>query len=219
MIPKRPKPEENVDSWLMSYADMITLLLCFFIIFVSVSEPKKDKISEIAEGMSGKFGAVSYDTPFSASMRMVQASVEKYKLYRDVAVESRTSGLSMDLATKRFFKQGGADIDEETLPVLNELIESLKQSAATDYVITIESHTDNTPPQSGIFHTNWELSAVRAAKIAGYFVTQGFDPKHIRAVGYGDSRPRVPNMDAKGQPIEENRARNQRVTIRMEQGS
>ena len=158
MIPKRPvKHEENVDSWLMSYADMITLLLCFFIIFVSVSEPKKDKITQIAEGLSGKFGAVDYQTPFLGAVRSLQSAIEKEKLYKDVVVSSSSSSLSMELATARFFKAGGADIDEAALPTLNELIEALKKSDIKNFSVAIESHTDDTPPQSGMYKNNWEL--------------------------------------------------------------
>ena len=58
--PKKYIQEDNVDSWLMSYADMITLLLCFFVIFVSASEPKKEKLSAVTEGMLGKFGSGLY---------------------------------------------------------------------------------------------------------------------------------------------------------------
>src|SRR5688500_2916756 len=114
MIPKRKhKPhEENVDAWLMSYADMITLLLCFFIIFISVSEPKKDKINQIAEGMVGKFGAVNYETPLMGAVRALQTAVETHRLYKDVAIESRSSDLNVELATHRFFRNGGADIDD-----------------------------------------------------------------------------------------------------------
>lgn len=220
MIPKRKvNQEENIDSWLMSYADMITLLLCFFIIFVSVSEPKKDKITEIADNMSGKFGSVNYKTPFQGAARALQTAVETNQLYRDVAVDAKASSISMELATARFFKAGGADIDEDTLPILAQLVDALKQSTLTDYTLSIESHTDDTPPQSGIYHNNWELSAVRAARIASYFAQHGFVAQNIRAVGYGDSRPKVPNFDAKGKPIDANRARNQRVTIKMEQAN
>lgn len=217
MIPKRPvKHEENVDAWLMSYADMITLLLCFFIIFVSVSEPKKDKVTRIAEGLVGKFGAVEYATPFTAVIRSLHAVIENREVYKDVAVEATSESLSMEMATHRFFQQGSAEIDEASRPVLQELIASMKQGNFAQYTIAIESHTDDTPPQSGLYQNNWELSAVRAAKLARYFSEQGFSADHIKAVGYGDSRPKVPNLDAKGNPIAENRARNQRITIKLE---
>lgn len=217
MIPKRPvKHEENVDAWLMSYADMITLLLCFFIIFVSVSEPKRDKITAIAEGMSGKFGAVTHQSPFAGAVQHLQASVEKNKLYKDIAVESTSGSLSLEIATRRFFKGSGADIDESTLPMLQELVDILKQGVLSQYAISVESHTDDTPPQSGLYKSNWELSAVRAAKLAEYLAKQGLAADRIKAVGFGSARPKVPNMDAKGNPIEANRARNQRVTVKLE---
>jgi chemotaxis protein MotB len=217
MIPKRPqRQEENVDAWLMSYADMITLLMCFFIIFVSVSEPKKEKISAIAEGMAGKFGAVNYQNPFTGSVRSLQATIEGRKLYKDVAVISSSRALSMELATSRFFANGGADIDEAMLPVLEEMVKALKDTDLAKYSISIESHTDDTPPKSGLFSNNWELSTVRAAKLAEFLSTRGIPSTQMKAVGYGDTRPAVPNLDAKGNPIPENRIKNQRVVLKVE---
>lgn len=217
MIPKRQtKHEENVDSWLMSYADLITLLLCFFIIFVSVSEPKKDKISEIAEGMSGKFGSVQYSTPFAAAMQSAQSAIEKYRLYRDIAVVGGSRSLSIELATLRFFKNGGADFDDAMQPIMLDLVESLKKIELQNYTITIESHTDDSQPHSGLYNNNWDLSSIRAAKMAAYFIKNGIAPNKIKAVSYADSQPKVPNLDDKGEPIPQNRLINQRITIRIE---
>lgn len=201
----------------MTYADMITLLLCFFIIFVSVSEPKKDKLSEIAEGVKGKFGAVDYHTPFIGAIRALQTTVESNKLYRDVAITPTPLGLNMELATRHFFKEGTAEFDESALADLNEIANSLKKTDMTSYhAMTIESHTDDTAPISGLYKNNWELSSLRAAKLADFFIKQGFSPDKIKAVGYADSRPKVPNLDVKGNPIPENRAQNQRVLMKME---
>jgi chemotaxis protein MotB len=63
--PRKIQPEENTDSWLMSYADMITLLMSFFVIFVSVSEPRKERITMLSSGMGGKFGTVDVNTLLS----------------------------------------------------------------------------------------------------------------------------------------------------------
>ena len=89
MIPKRPaKHEENVDAWLMTYADMITLLLCFFIIFVSASEPKKDKFKQITEGVQSTFGAVENTNPFVDVMRALQTAIESKQVYKYVSVKN-----------------------------------------------------------------------------------------------------------------------------------
>jgi len=210
------RQEANVDSWLMSYADMITLLLCFFVIFVAISEPKKERVAQITEGMREKFGMVENTTPFAGSMRSLQSSINRYQLYRDVAFERTTTSLTLELSTQKFFRDGSVEIDTEMTKQLNELIAALKETDLAGRSVSIESHTDDSPPNSGLYKNNWEFSAVRAAKLAHYFVQQGFPASSIKAVGYGDARPKVPNSDAKGKPIEANRERNQRITITLE---
>lgn len=217
MIPKPKKPhEENVDAWLMSYADMITLLLCFFIIFVSVSEPKKDKLTNITDGMVGKFGAVAVSTPLKDAVQSLQQVVEKNELYRDVAIMRTSNGVEMELSSGRFFKQSSAEFDEAIKPKLDDLMAALKQSEVANFNIIIESHTDDTPTSGGLYPTNWELSSVRAAKIARIFVDNGFNPQQLKPTGYGDSKPKVPNRDAKGNAIEQNQLKNQRIVIKLE---
>src|SRR5262249_15870643 len=144
------------------------------------------------------------------------AAVEKEHLYRDIAVEHTTNSLSIELATHRFFKDNGAEIDEKMLPILQQMAETLKQPSLAKYTVSVDSHTDDTPPQSGLYTSNTELSAIRAAKVADYLIAHGIAADHLKAVGYGQSRPKVPNKDAEGRPIEANRAKNQRVTIKVE---
>lgn len=205
--------EETTDAWLMSYADMITLLMCFFIIFVAVSEPKKERLAEFAGGISGKFGAVDYTNPFLGVLRALQATVENKNLLKDVAVETNENGVTVELGVQRFFKPGSAELDEEQLPALNEMLTNLKTIDFMDYTISIEAHTSNEAPASGFYPSNWELSAAQSARLARLFAEQGFAPKSIIATGHGDSRPKVPNFDAKDNPIPENQNKNQRVLI------
>ncbi len=216
MIPKpRRVAEDNIDSWLMSYADMITLLLCFFIIFVSVSVPKQDKITEIADGMSGKFGAVMHTTPFKDAVNSMRLVVEKNELYRDVAIENSISGMAMELASGKFFKQGSAEFDVTNKPALDELISILRKSDLVNFSIIIESHTDDSATGNGLYPTNWELSAARAAKIARMMVDAGFPPAQLQAIGLAESHPKVPNRDKDGNVIARNQETNQRVVIRL----
>src|SRR5690349_14346373 len=113
MIPRKPHQEDNIDSWLMSYADMITLLLCFFVIFCSVSEPKKEKLNAITEGMMGKFGSVDMATPFQGVYRSLQAIVENHQMLRDIAIEKGEKTLTMELSSLAFYKDKSADFDEK----------------------------------------------------------------------------------------------------------
>ncbi|MDR0378531.1 MAG: OmpA family protein, partial [Candidatus Accumulibacter sp.] len=79
--------------------------------------------------------------------------------------------------------------------------------APTDFPITIEGHTDDTPINTPQFPSNWELSAIRATTVLRLFVDAGVAPWRLTAIGYADTRPVESNDDAEG------RARNRRVTI------
>lgn len=218
MIPprKHPHTEDNVDSWLMSYADMITLLMCFFIIFVSVSEPKKDKFSLITEGLANKFGSVDLSTPFEGAFRSMQGVVENYQAFRDIAISKTDQSIEMELAGGTFFKKDSAELAQEKLPLLAELIGALKQADFVQYHITIEGHTSDAPAKSGLYASNWELSSARAARMVRYLIEQGIKPNVLKASGLADTQPKVPNADLNGQPIPENRARNERLVIKFE---
>ncbi len=217
MIPEhRHRPEENVDSWLMTYADLITLLMCFFIIFVSVSEPRKERISAITDGMAGKFGTVDLSTPFQGTYQSLLATIQKHRLLRDIAVTKNADSIEMELASDSFFEPGSADITPDKLQALAEMAAAIKQVDFLDYNVIVEGHTNDLPPATAAYPTNWELSAARATRLVRFFIEQGIRPKDLKAVGYGDTRPAVPNLDHNGHAIPENRARNQRVVIKLE---
>lgn len=217
-IPRhKEQQEENVDSWLMSYADMITLLLCFFIIFVSVSEPKKERLSAITEGMAGKFGTVDLATPFQGVFRSLQAVIETHQILKDVAIEKGEKHLVMELSSLSFYKDKSAEFDEKMLPVLEELCNTLKSIEFMDYRITVEGHTNDVPISTPFYPSNWELSTARAAHMVRFFIDHGIKPHRISAVGFADTRPKVPNLDIHGNAIIENRKLNERVIIKLEQ--
>lgn len=218
MIPKRHRSmqEETTDSWLMSYADMITLLMCFFIIFVSVSEPKREKFTQITKGIMDKFGVVNTVTPFAGVYNDLQFTVESNKVFRDVAVKQTDKNLEIEIAGNRFFTRNSAEIDEKMLDVLKEMAKSLKSVDYLDYKMMVESHTSDLPPGNPLYPTNWELSTGRAAKIVRFLAENGLPADRMQAVGYADTRPDVPNHDLKGNPIPENQEKNERVIIKLE---
>lgn len=219
MIPPHlnPKKEDNVDSWLMSYADMITLLLCFFIIFVSVSEPKKEKLNAIADGVAGKFGTVDLATPFQGVFRSLQAVVETHQILQDVDIEKGERNLVIELSSLSFYRNKSADFDEKMLPVLEEIAKTLKNIDFMDYNITVEGHTNDVPISDSAYPTNWELSSARAARMVRFFIDQGIKPDRLKAVGYAETKPKVANLDVHGNAIVENRKLNERVMIKIEQ--
>ncbi|MGE0754068.1 MAG: flagellar motor protein MotB [Alphaproteobacteria bacterium] len=218
MIPERRRHhvEENTDSWLMSYADMITLLMCFFIIFVSVSEPKRDKFTEITKGIMDKFGTVNVVTPFNGVYNDLQFTIESNQVFRDMVVRHTDQTLEIEVAGNKFFNRDSAELSAEMQGVLEETVKALKSVDYLDYRMTVESHTSDLPPNNPLYPTNWELSTGRAAKLVRFFAEHGLPADRMEAAGFADTRPDVANRDLQGNPISENQEKNERVIIKLE---
>lgn len=212
---RRQTQEENVDSWLMSYADMITLLLAFFIIYVSTSEPRQDKLAAATRGMQERFGSQNLDSPYDSVYRALQGVLATQESERFVAVDKTPSGLRMELASGYFFLDGTAEMTTQASVQLRELVATLKQKDVLPYTIWIEGYTDDSPLKPP-YADYWELSAARAAKIARILQEQGIDEKRLRVLAYGRTHAAVPNRDPAGKPIPENRARNNRIVVKIE---
>jgi chemotaxis protein MotB len=215
-MPRKNHYEEPEENWLMSYADMITLLLCFFLILLSVSQPKQSEIEKLSAKFSSAISNEEIKTPFNDLLTGMQTVVESNNIEKDVSVEETDRGIMLELSTTSFFKEGGTEFQDWTKPILEELAQTLKAFDYKDYQVVIQGHTDDTPVKKGAFASNWELSAVRATTLVRYFIAQGQESGKMRAEGLADTRPKVPNRDANNKPIPENQALNRRMTIRIE---
>ncbi len=206
---KRPQPV-TTDDWLMTYADMITLLLCFFAVFLSVSVPKKDSVGQVQKlHVEQAFTAPDY---FEQNVALRQAP--HIVIPTEEMIGDRITTLEM--SSNAFFDSGSATLTEEGKTILGKTAETLKSDKYRGDEITVEGHTDDTPVSTPQFPSNWELSSARAAAVVHFFLDQGIDPQKLRAAGYADTYPKRPNRDAHGNAIPENQAQNRRVVIRLE---
>ncbi len=208
--------EAGIDSWLMSYADMITLLLCFFIIFVATSEPKEDQLTAATSGLKGTFGSVELASPYTSGFRAVEGIIGQNQAYQAMSVEKTEHSLTVELAAGSYFTGNTAEFNPGRLNTLVDVAKGLQTAELAEANITIESYTSDQNPTGSAYATNWELSAARAAKMVRFLIEQGFAPERLHAAAYGGSHPKVPNADSSGQPIQENRERNNRLVIRIE---
>ena len=97
-------------------------------------------------------------------------------------------------------------------PFLNEMSKMIKEMKYDDILIEVEGHTDDVPIKTVEFPSNWELSASRATHVVRYFMDNGIAKNKLKASGFADSRPKVPNI-IEGKPSRENRAINRRVKV------
>ncbi|HTW71533.1 MAG TPA: OmpA family protein [Acetobacteraceae bacterium] len=115
-----------------------------------------------------------------------------------------------------FFASGSATLSPAGATILRKLLATLLSPRFAAYRITVEGHTDDAPIGNPLFPSNWELSSARAAAVVRFLVEQGIPAHRLRAAGYADTRPLVPNRDAAGNPIPENQAKNRRVVVQLE---
>jgi chemotaxis protein MotB len=195
---------------------MITLLLCFFLILLSVSQPKQSEMEKLTAKFSSAVSNEEAKTPFNDLFVGMQTVVESNQLEKDVSVEETDRGIMMELSTSSFYKAGTAEFQDWVKPILGELAQTLKAFDYKDYQVIIQGHTDDTAIKTAQFPSNWELSAIRATNLVRYFIEHGQESQKMRAEGLADTRPKVPNRDANGKPIIENQALNRRMTIRIE---
>ena len=127
-------------------------------------------------------------------------------------VEADNTGINITFASGVMYKNGSADLQQGMYPLLEELTKSIKEMKYEDILIEIDGHTDDVPIRTRMFPSNWELSASRATRVVRYFIRKGISKNKLKASGFADSRPKVPNI-VNGKPNRSNRAKNRRVKV------
>jgi len=202
--------------WLLTYADLITLLMAFFIVMYAVSSVDVGKYRALAHSLRGALAGNSFvELPLQGTAaepdsleavgREVAGALAEMGLEGQGAVFRTERGVVISLYGAVLFDLGRADIRPDALPVLDRVAEAL---ARVPNYVSVEGSTDDLPINSLLFPTNWELSVRRATTVVRYFVERhGLEPRRFLAVGYGEYQPMFPNDS------EANRARNRRVDI------
>ncbi len=232
MRKRREEPDHGgLERWLLTYADMITLLMAFFIMMYSMSVLNLAKFRQVAVsirsgfggmvrgqgksvlGSSGMFGPkpspIEGDTA-GVSWRILKPLVEfvektgSASAATSVAEDKR--GIVITLSSdKLLFDPGSARVKRQARAVLDKIAGVLGQ---TDNLVQVEGHTCDLPPRGSKYATNWELSTARATEVLRYLVEEkGLSAERFSAAGYGSVRPVAPDNSGA------NRSRNRRVEI------
>lgn len=206
--------DHGEGNWLVSYADMMTLLVGFFVILLSFSTVDAEKFDEAKKAITEQFGG-TYQVPYSDLANRISEAIKKLGVGDQLLLKTDESGLEISFKGTVFFDTGSASLKEESLPVLQSLIAAIKADAEP-LEVTVEGHTDNVPIVHGkLFRNNWELSSLRACRVLETFLDAGLPKSRLTAVGYADARPLVPNEDTEGNAVAANQAQNRRVIIRL----
>lgn len=225
MIKKKIQEEDHQVSnerWLLTYADLITLLLGLFVILYAISKVDAEKYSQTISALSGVFGgpkpsvvsgnAGVVNTP-AAMLRSEREHIEQ-ELKRAlqlnlpkglVTITNDERGVTVHILEEMLFASGSAEFKSSSFAMLDSLAEVLKK---LNNDLRVEGHTDNVPIHTALFPSNWHLSVTRSMN-AGYYLIEKhrISPERVSVVGYSEYKPLVPNTSP------ENRAQNRRVDI------
>ncbi len=183
-------PEPRVE-WIYTYGDMVTLLLCFFILLWAMSHTETEKFKAIAASFKGGPPASPFQfTGMPTFMENIQSSLKKSEISEVIDVTVDDEGITVSFTDSVMFQRGAG------IPTRagEEIIENFSRILhAVPNRIIIEGHTDDIPVSSHIYPSNWELSSARASAVARLLEQFGIKKKRISISGYASTKPKVAN--------------------------
>lgn len=230
--------EEGAPAWMVTFADLMTLLLVFFVLLFSISSVEKERFKSVLSSIQI---ALNQNTPVASQIIIQQAPpsseaiipqpemdedkqpekpneddllddietlIQEQRLGEFVYVYTEGDRIIIRIKGTILFPSGDVELFDDAIPIFDDIHSLFKKYV--DYNIDIKGYTDNTPIATSRFPSNWELSAVRATTVLRFFLEQGIDPVRMSATGYSDLFPISSNETEAG------RAQNRRVEFVLE---
>ncbi|MCP4147735.1 MAG: OmpA family protein [bacterium] len=237
-LSKSQAQDSDSAAWIFTFADMMTLILTFFVLLFSMSKLEVEKFKAIMSAVQSSFGEFSpaideiqvsetkqqKEKPLIENEKVDQemlARKEAKKMLRDIQSFISKKGLDnhivasvengkivLRVKNKALFSSGHADLSRTSYPMLDDIVSIIQKYY--NFNVRIAGHTDNIPIATVRFPSNWELSAIRATTVLRYMIENGVDTERLTATGYSDLLPLFPN-DSRV-----NRSQNRRVEFVLE---
>jgi len=214
-------------AWMTTYGDMVTLLLCFFILMFAMSTVNEQKFMEARDSLAqamglgilpkdvGLVGEVSPATGTigiaKEQIDMIESMEQIAEIFQEEALQDLASievtgpgEVLIRMGDKVLFPPGESGLKPQAIRVLAGIANSIQEKTEKVY---IEGHTDNVPISTPEFPSNWELSAARALSVLRLLEEAGIPPEQLAAVGHSQYIPIMSNDTPEG------RAKNRRVEL------
>ena len=202
----------GLEAFLLTYADMITLLLVIFVMMYTASNLDEEKFAEAMSSFQEKIVKIE-----SVNVRLTQDELKMLEKLRELVkdnidpnalIAGDTRTILFQIPSSDLFEPGGATLAEGAGNLILETIEDEMRDGVKQVII--DGHTDNVPTKTALYPSNWELSAARASSVARFIIKKmRFNAKFLVVSGYGEHRPMKPNTS------DDNRASNRRVEIKV----
>ena len=243
-----PPPEEQkkqkagAPEWMCTFSDLVTLLMCLFVLLFAMSTTQQESYKELVESLRSALGSQSVPeagTREGLTMHAVPSEEPSENQAIDELggmIQKEMEEIVSEVKELVLFNKLGGEVsvvktEEGIVITMSDLLlfseggtnlsekghDILKKVAEVlsklAYHIKIKGHTDSSPIASSIYPSNWELSSARASMVVRLLVDNGVPPQYISAEGYAHYHPVATNDTAKG------RALNRRVEIVYERDS
>ena len=209
--------EHDESNWLISYADMMTLLCVFYIMLFSMSKVNTPEFEKVKKEVSEHFGT-RYESPTEDLGKFVAQIIQENGISKDVTITSDGVSVSLAFHSTLLFRSLSAEVSPEGKLILDRILLAIMEKQkllGKEYKFVVEGHTDHQSVVGGPFPTNWELSSARATRVIRMFIEEGFKATNLLAIGYADTQPIAESRNPDGSWNEEALARNRRVVIRV----
>ena len=224
------KPKAGLPDWMGTYGDLVTLLLCFFIMLFATAEVDAGKFEILLKAfnpsvlehtgadnilgemdkdenneMSNYFSEeIAYQAELKGLAEKLNEYLKEENLENDIEVIRDNDKVTLRFSSSLLFSSGKATLKDDVKPYLNKISKTIPDG----YDIQIEGHTDNLPINNSEFKSNWDLSALRGINVLRYLIDYcDVNPEKLSVAGYGEYQPIADNS------TEEGRSKNRRVDI------
>ena len=175
--------EADQEGWLVSYADLITLLFVFFAILLSISTVSKAKLEMLSHEVNQE-----NVSSLSEIKKELDQEINKQDLNSQVNTQMTNDGLQIQFNERVLFGLGDAKMSSEGSKVLQQFCHTLAEIKGKFY-LAVEGHTDSKPIHTAAFPSNWALSAARSVNVLHFLAAHGVDEKRMMVRAYADTRP------------------------------
>lgn len=207
--------EEDLE-WLLTYSDMITLLLAFFAVLIAVSYVDINLWEQMKQGLRSEISKQeNVKTPLAEVKQDLDEQLAAEREAGEVEITLGRDGIKLFFNSSSFYNSGEAILLPTGQAIINKVTDAMNELGFYEFKVDVEGHTDNVPISTPIYPSNWELSVARASGIVKYFIEEGIEGDRLKASGFADTQPVVPHVDEQGNDIIENRALNRRIVIRI----
>lgn len=212
----KAKTKKSEALWMMTFADLSFILMCFFALLISFSKPNKHKFDNVVNGMVSKPKFQKTEGSLQQMAAKIKKEIKKKNLQQSAKVKLDSEGLAIEFKDKLLFKSGSARPSKAIGQQVGQVFKIIGKSSKS-YKITIEGHTDDVPLVGHKkYRSNWDLSAARGISLLNLFSRSGVDKDRMRVVAYADTKPKVSVESKRGEELRQARSTNRRVVIRIE---